>query len=323
MHTTYDSLMLFGIETKNITKANAIIKLKHKTEDDKISRKLFDVLLSSADNYATVKATKFFANFKFGVEFEFVGSENPIDISTFTMHMQKVTNGRFVNASRYAHNDGSMWILGKDSSIKYLDSNLKFPTGWELSTPILNWNDEDDIATLLTVINLIKTHLHGSVNLSCGTHIHLGYNINDIFKDDVRAVLDTYASIERKVFDPIVHISRRKNRYCKQTTSYLNEKYQKVSGRYCKFDSLNECKCLHFEFRQLEGTLDDELILNWIILHSTILNDLLYNSNNDRYLESLSNKNIFDLLFYYDFDSYIISYFIDRVIKLKSKTIQN
>lgn len=322
MPNTYDSLALFGIEVKNVTKAGAIIRLKDKSEDDKMSRKLFDILNESADTHANIKIQKDFTNFKFGVEFEFVGSANPIDLGLFTQHMQKLTGGKFVNAGKYAHNDGSMWILGKDSSIKYDESSIGFPTGYELSTPALNWNDEDDIATLLAVIDSIKSYLRGEVNLSCGTHIHLGYTPDKVFKNNIRAVLDTYAYIERKVFDPIVPISRRKNKYCRQTTSYLNEKYQKVSSRYCKFDSLNECKCLHFEFRQLEGTLDGELLLNWITLHSTIMSDLISHSNDDDYLESLFYKNIFDLLFYYDFDSTMISYFIDRVIKFKSKSIQ-
>ena len=317
-----DVLANFGIEIKSITKTNAIIRLKNASEDVKLSKLLFEKLNAAVDNNVNVTKHIKLPNITFGVEFEFIGSSTYLDKSAFDIAMFKLIGEKYINAGKYAHNDGTYWILGKDSSIHYDSSVIEHPTGYELSTPALNFNNPADLNLFKQVIVLIKKHLKGYVNTTCGTHIHLGFTRDKLFKDNIKSVLITYSNIESKVFDPIVPSSRRRNRYCKKTTDSIPGKYQKVSSRYCKFDSYNECKCLHFEFRQLEGTLDENLILNWLHLHALIMFDLINNSNNETYLNNLSNKNIFDLLFYYGFDSDIISFFIDRVIKFKSKTIQ-
>lgn len=315
-----DALLAYGINVIRENKTNTFLCLKGFNEEIKLSNALYHKLVSAISNNS-VKSLKL-PNITFGVELEFVGSKVSEDVTKFTNAMADITDGKFINMGKYAHNDGSYWILGKDSSIKYSDALLTSPTGYELSSPKLQLFNGDDIKMLHDVIDAIKTYLYGEVNNSCGTHIHLGLTMDNITKDDMSSLLLTYASMESKVFDPLVPINRRKNRYCKKTSDNLRGKYQKVSTRYCKFNHEEECKNLHVEFRQLEGNLDAQLITYWAILHSYILYDILRNTNNEEYLNKLASKNSFDILFHYDFGSLLISFFINRVVQFKSKTIQ-
>lgn len=307
-----------GITIKSITKQNAVMQLKNSTVDSKMSIALFGKLVDAISNQVVHHIPN--KQIRFGVELEFVGSSIKQDIDEFNTHMSNLLGDKYLHAGRYAHNDGSQWVLGTDGSIRYNESDNVI--GYELSTPILDFYSYEDIHTLSTVIFNIKKYLHGCVNDSCGTHIHLGINHNNITVDDVRLTMVTHGNMESKVFDPIVPSNRRHNKYCKHTTDCITNKYQKLSARYCKFDSNSNCKCLHLEFRQLEGTLDITLILNWVYLQFVVLYDIIDHSSHFGYLSNIATKNIFDILFYYDFDSHFISFFIDRVIRFKSKSIQ-
>ena len=98
-------------------------------------------------------------------------------------------------------------------------------------------------------------------------------------------------------------------------------KYQKLSTRFCDFTYDGECRDLHFEFRQLEGTLDLKTILYWAELQTYVLYDLLDNIDDISYVKSLMKKNIFEILFHYNFNSSLINFFINRVIEFKSRTL--
>lgn len=67
-------------------------------------------------------------------------------------------------------------------------------------------------------------------------------------------------------------------------------KYQKLSTRFCDFTYDGECSNLHFEFRQLEGTLDLKTILYWAELQTYVLYDLLDNIDDMSYVKSLMKR---------------------------------
>lgn len=315
-----DRLALYGITLKKELKTSATLQLKNKTSDSKISRVLYDKLLAAAKDQCPhyVKLPKI----TLGVELEFVGSRLPQDLTEFNLAMYRLVKEKYFYAGSYVHNDGTSWILGKDGSIKTDGSSLVMPFGYELSSPKLDLFNTDHIELLAKVIELIKLHLHAEINNSCGTHIHIGFKRDKTFRGSISDLLSTYSYMESKVFDPIVPKSRRRNRYCAKTQPWLRNKYQKLSSRYCNFNYDGECKKLHFEFRQLEGTLDLDTIIYWAILQTYVLYDLLDNIENDNYRASLAVMNIFEILFHYDFDSNLINFFIDRIIEFKSRTIQ-
>ena len=313
-------LALYGISLINEVKSSATIKLKNCNTESKLSRVLYEKLLSALRD-SSVHYIKL-PQICFGVELEFVGSRLHNDITSFNKAMFKLVGGDYFQADTYIHNDGTSWILGKDGSIGFYDTNLPVPFGYELSSPTLDLFNNDHTKLLSDVIDLIKTYLHGEINFTCGTHIHIGFKRDNTSRISISNLLSSYSYMESKVFDPIVPKSRRRNKYCKKTQPWLRNKYQKLSSRYCVFNYDGECKNLHFEFRQLEGTLDLNTILYWATLQTYILYDLLDHINDDNYRASLVIMNIFDILFRYDFDSDLINFFLNRVIEFKSRTIQ-
>jgi len=312
----------YGITLKKELKGSSVLQLNGFNKDTKISKSLYEVLLSALSKADTKKHIDL-PDITFGIEFEFVGSYLSKDLSEFNKEMSRLLHDKYIYLGEYTHNDGDCYILGRDGSIRYRNSYLPQPFGYELSTPKLNFNSEDDIATLSKVISLIEKHLKGYVNQSCGTHIHIGFKSDNVVAGSVRNTLSAYNCMEKRVFDTIVPTSRRRNKYCKPTSIYLHNKYQKLSSRFCEFNYNGSCKKLHFEFRQLEGTLNLNLILNWARLQSYILYDLLTNASDTAYLSSVTRKNIFEILTYYDLDPKLISFFIARVISFRSRALQS
>lgn len=315
-------LEIYDIQLIKECKSFAVVKLKGHDDCARIRASLYSKLIKAVEH-----ASKFqppINDIKFGIELEFIGTTSYKDASEFDIKMFKLTKGDYFRFAKYAHNDGQQWILGTDSSIKWTDTELQSPAGLEISSRLLDYTD-DSFTELDSVVNLAKTHLSAFVNDTCGTHIHLGFNLNDnkFYVEQLLDILSVYACIESKVFDPIVPSSRRRNKYCKPTLPRVNGKYFKTSARYCKFNSLGECTKFHLEFRQLEGTLDTFAIKSWLTLHVYILCDILNHVlNNDYdYIEQIKEKNIFDLLFYYNFNNELINFFISRVIEFKSRSL--
>ena len=313
-------LALYGISLKKEQKAAAIMRLKDAEADTRINKGLYEKLIHAIDNNHTSHYISL-PKVTFGVEFEFVGSRAPAELSRFNLAMCKLLRDKYFYSGAYTHNDGTSWILGRDSSINTDDSNLPEPFGYELSSPKLDLFDVVDIETVSTIIDYAKQYLHAHVNKSCGTHIHIGFKHNNIFRGSLCDLLTAYSFMEKTVFDPIVPTSRRRNRYCRQTQPWPRNKYQKLSTRFCEFNYDGECRNLHFEFRQLEGTLDINTVLYWAELQTYVLYDLLDHIGDMSYIQSLMKKNIFEILFHYNFSSSLISFFINRVIDFKSRTI--
>lgn len=324
-------LALYGIELKSEYNSHAILRLKDKDTDSRMSRKLYDKLIS-AIRESTVHDIKL-PRITFGIEFEFIGEDQDDNYVDFTIALARLGIWNdFVYSYKYYHNEGREWVLGRDGSIKWniLDlipprtkNVISNPVGYELSTPKLELYNDDHVSLLHDILDTAKTHLKGTVNHTCGTHVHIGFPLDGIYKEHVQYMLAWYSQMEKQVFDPIVPITRRNNLYCKKTTTDLTNKYQKLNSRYSQFNKSQKCDHIRFESRQLEGTLDIDTVIYWAKLQTNIIYDLLSNMGNDNaYCSRLMRMNIFDILFNYDFDSSMISFFIDRVIKFKSKSIQ-
>ena len=315
-------LETYDIQLIKECKSFAVVKLKGHDDCTRIRTNLYSKLISAIENSSKIQPI--INSVKFGVELEFIGTKSYKDVSKFDIEMFKLTNGDYFKYLKYAHNDGQQWILGTDSSIKWKDTELQSPSGLEISSRLLDYSDRS-FAELDAVVDLAKTNLFAFVNDTCGTHIHLGLTLNDakLYIEQLLDVLSVYTCIENKVFDPIVPSSRRRNKYCKPTRPRVYGKYFKTSARYCRFNPLGECTKFHLEFRQLEGTLDTFTIKSWLTLHVYILCDILNHVlNNDyNYIDQIKEKNIFDLLFYYNFSNELINFFIHRVIAFKSRSL--
>jgi hypothetical protein len=311
-------LALFGITLKNETSSYAILQLKNFSYDSKMSQPLFKRLLSTIESYklSSLKLPKV----TFGVELEFVGSADLQALFDFNTEMARLLRDRYFYTGKYSHNNGHQWILGKDSSIKYNELDDEF--GYELSSAKLNLFNEYDVLLLKNVLSCIDRYLHGRVNDSCGTHIHIGFSYDGLYKSDVRDILHDYSCMEEIALDPLVPSNRRRNTYCKSTQSIISEKYQKLSARYCDFSEVSlMCDSLRFESRQLEGTLDLTTILNWAILQSYIVYDIASHLQSTNYIKNLIELDAFQILFRYNLNSDCINFFLDRIIKFRSRKL--
>lgn len=315
-------LALYGIKLKKELKDSFIIQLKDINKTTKLSHVLYDKLIKAivSNNIHEVR----FSEIYFGIEFEFVGSGIARDFIAFNEAMLKLVSTQYKATLQYNNNAGDKWVLGRDTSINKKHSKLIFPIGYELSTPKLKFDKIEDLITLKTVIDYCKIFLHAEVNNSCGTHIHIGFTYDGIYKKDLQELLQNYFFMESSVFNPIVPYSRRENKFCKSTQIDLTCKYQKLSARYCQFHSnTDKCSSIHLECRQLEGTLNFNTIIYWLRLQVYIIYDLIDHCKDSTYMQSLIQKNIFDILFYYDFDSSMISFFIERVTRFDSSLVKN
>lgn len=311
-------LALFGITLKDETSSHAILQLKNFSSESKMSQPLFKRLLSAIELYKSSLLK--LPEITFGIELEFVGNANLQALVDFNMSMVRLLRDKYSYTSKYAHNPGDRWLLSKDGSIKYSESDNEF--GYELSSPKLNLFNEYDIILLKNVLSCVDQYLHGRVNESCGTHIHIGFSHSGLYRSDVRQILHNYSYMENIALDPMVPSSRRRNTYCKSTQPMLGEKYQKLSARYCDFSEvLLTCDNLRFESRQLEGTLDLATILNWATLQAYIVYDIVSNLQNTSYIKNLLELDAFQILFRYNFSSDCISFFLDRIIKFRSRKL--
>lgn len=314
-------LKRYGIVLKKENKTFSVLHFNSSNDDIRIARSLYDKLIESAKKASTkeVSLPKIYV----GVELEFVGTIQNESLSLFNKNMKDLFNDKYFHSGSYSHNSGTEWILGRDGSINYIaNPRVPYPFGYELSSPAMDLFSDETYKSLSKVLSLIKENLKGEVNKTCGTHVHIGMSLDKITRANIYNVLSVYSNMEKKIFDPIVPASRRRNRYCKKTLDRINNKYQKLSARFCKFRYDGSCYSMHFEFRQLEGTLDCDTIMNWAKLQAYILYDLLINSSKEEYCREMSDKNIFDILFKYSFDNDLIAFFIERLIKFKSRAVQ-
>ena len=173
----------------------------------------------------------------------------------------------------------SHWNLHEDGSI---DPGQTPAISIEVVTPILQ--GEKGIAEVKKFCDFFSTF--GKVNNSCGTHVHVdGKDFKQKNKAAERLTLALlhYSSLE-KVFDSLVHASRRKNKayyaqgpgdeeeIIQRYKSLIQEDSQSLikilshlgPGRYAKLNLQSLQKHGTLEFRQLQGTLNATLIVNWI-----------------------------------------------------------
>lgn len=173
-------LALYGIELKKECSGHAILRLKNKDTDSRMSRKLYDKLIS-AIRENTVHDIKL-PKITIGIEFEFIGEDKEDNYADFTIELRRLGVWDDLTYSyRYYHNTGYEWVLGRDGSLKWnaLDliptltsGEILNPVGYELSTPKLELYNDDQVDLLREILSAVKTHLKGRVNNTCGTHVH-------------------------------------------------------------------------------------------------------------------------------------------------------
>lgn len=277
-----------GLDVTSCNNRSARIVFKHSGKEYRISTDELKKLSNSLDKKHDFSHERNFT--RIGVEIEFFGSINKRH--AFCEAMKKlVGENQLAVTDRYNHNDGQMWVLGRDGSLRRSPNMCQAAQGFELTSPILMLNDEQDIETLEKVIELIKTEFDGEVNKTCGLHVHLSVPYMHPSYDLKKYLAHAYKVNESICFDKVVERRRVNSRWA------ISCDPENTSSRYHK---LNLCHMnvadeqLHLEFRQLEGTLDFGKIYAWVKLLKTftdIMLDTYKKTNEQRIAESVNNNN--------------------------------
>lgn len=202
----------------------------------------------------------------FGVELEFVA--DPYKYNAFCEAMrQAVGIDRFDDPMCYNIHSTTKWLLKTDSSVHNTRSNMNL-RGYELTSPILHWDDASK-RELKKVLDVITSVFDGTVNKTCGTHIHVGnfarIERNVEFEEKVQNFQKNYGRHELAVFDRLTSPSRRgcENQYCRS----CNASRLDLSSRYYKMNIRNIYGFGTLENRQHQGTLDLQKIWSWVELN--------------------------------------------------------
>ena len=207
----------------------------------------------------------------FGVELEFIGKKDQLHAFENAIVMA-VGEGRYYNAGGYNKNEGKVWVLGKDMSVKPKGNQCgRGMRGYELTSPILNLGSKKDLSELATVCDIVKNIFNGEVNATCGTHIHMSFPVECASDELVAHFARSYRKSEASLFDKLVPKNRRENNahYSGSVNvRHVWDRYRKLNFQHVKKNSDN----MHLEFRQLNGTLDYDVIIAWAKLQKLFVN---------------------------------------------------
>lgn len=266
-----DCVDIINAMDMSISKVNiATINVESKNTGNKykLNRKsLLDI--ESAVKKDTKYLHKHIKNIKIGVELEFIGDKSKLD--KFCDAMSKyVGEDRFERLLKYNKNKGDKWILGKDISVHGRSGDPSGYRGFELTSPIYKLSSKKDMKELAGVCYLVKNVFDGLVNKTCGTHIHMSFDVDKVTQDMCYHFSNSYLQNEESLFDKLVPKDRREDnsRYCGSSNPYdLHERYVKLNMCNAKLDSSS----MHLEFRQLDGTLDFNKIKTWCLLQKAFV----------------------------------------------------
>jgi hypothetical protein len=184
-----------------------------------------------------------------------------------------------VQAVGYTHNTTSYWKITSDGSID--------PSGVEVVSPILK--GKRGLAELRKCIAAIR-RAGGSVNKSVGIHVHFG--ANGLTLEHWKNLLYNYAGFE-PVINKTLYQTRRNSQWAKpiaQITNLTNkldrstdfdnlvrnvfggDAYDYRGGsRYYAVNLLSYRRHGTVEFRQLQGSVEEDTIIYWVyFLHFLI-----------------------------------------------------
>lgn len=213
-------------------------------------------------------------NRTFGVEIEFIGNR-------YAVAQEIKATGLRCEIEGYNHCTRSHWKIVSDSSVhatgRQSGSGRQGRSGWELVSPILK--GQDGLEQIKKVCQAMK-QAGATVNVTCGLHVH--HDARDFNVNTFKNIVKIYARFETTI-DTLVAPSRRgnENTYC-QTLQRVNMdrllKQTSIDGirytygsRYLKLNLDAYITHGTVEFRQHQGTIDAEKIINWIKLTQAIV----------------------------------------------------
>lgn len=260
------SALGISIVKRNAKSCNVIFKNSGKQY--RMTHENMDSLMKAIQNSVTFDRDTY-REISIGVELEFIGDSRCVN--AFNKAMRDIVGeDRYYPKMEYCKNNGNKWILGRDGSLhksSTMNANMK---GYELTSPILHLDSEKDMMELQMVCDLVKEKFNGAVNNTCGTHVHMSFEVHDgVLSENntefIKHFARSYKKSEESLFDKLVPAGRRGNKA--HYAQSVNE--NRIWERYRKLNFANvgsNTNNMHLEFRQLNGTLNYETIYAWCLI---------------------------------------------------------
>lgn len=235
-------------------------------------------------------------NMTFGIEIECMvpSINNLVDLINGESSLIKA---RYEN---YNHSDhtGNLWKFVTDSSLHAVPNYQTI----EIVSPILRGdNGFEQIKEICKFLDIVNA----KVNRSCGFHVHFG--APNMSKEIRYQICKSYANNE-SIINQLVSPSRRDNGFCKSLSNASLrtlefDRYYKVNA-FCAWDRHQTV-----EFRQHQGTVNLNKIINWILFTRNFLQRAAY--------QQIETKNSIDELLETIQLSNKLSYWTDRINDLQ------
>lgn len=219
---------------------------------------------------------------RFGIEMEFF---SPLDNTSLRHELRKV--GFVVQEGRAKNHSYKNWTLTEDESLDYNHRSERVPheeyidmLPHELVSPILDTTNPEDIKAVRRIALALQT-LGCRVNKTCGLHVHV--DTDGLSVQDVLNVFNRYTKFE-PIIDSMLGTTRRANRSrfakpCKgikldNTVTTFHELIDTMkfprnttssTERYFKVNLLSLDELGTIEFRQHNGSINSQTIINWVL----------------------------------------------------------
>jgi len=232
---------------------------------------------------------------KFGVEIEYVGASRIAIISALKDIRVKCVS------ENYNHSTKRHWKIVRDGSIRHYNGNY----GELVSPPLYG---KRGLNRLRKVVEAIAA-AGATVNESCGLHIHV--DARDLSPDQIIAVSRRYGMFEHRL-DKFMAPERRNTNWAKRVdknyhadiirhikfSSEIGKSFKSavsVIDRYRKVNIASFNRHGTIEFRQHEGTVDPDRILNWVQFCTHFVEEVYNNVPRNDTVELVSklNRSIF------------------------------
>jgi len=182
----------------------------------------------------------------FGIEIEFFG----IRVLNYLLNQSR-DNGIpicMVSKNGMPHR---FWSLVNEPDL------IDFPFGNEIVSPPIFLNDRNK-KDIEIICSILKNNGAG-VNFKCGLHIH--YDAKDFTQQHLENLFNLYRSMEPEI-DRMLCPSRSVNPRCRTLIGKTMQDIERHRDHKLNFCSLRKYRTV--EFRQHQGCLDSEKIIDWV-----------------------------------------------------------
>jgi hypothetical protein len=258
----------------------------------------------------------------FGVEIEYVGVERDVIINALADIGVKCVS------EHYNHNTRKHWKIVRDGSLRHRNGDSY--TGELVSPPLSGKRGLDKLRKVVDAIKMAGA----TVNNSCGLHVHVG--VKDFTPNQIVAIPYRYGYLESKINKFMDH-SRIDSTWASTVSkSYVSDIVENinyamrgayklhfkkavlnVTSKYRKVNISSYGRYGTVEFRQHQGTVNSEMVCNWVQFCLHFVEHIFNNVPQTKDLALPAKK---DLKLFNEIPEEVASYYKNLVKKKDAKS---